>query len=422
MLSMIPRYQHPEVARLWSDGEQYKQWLLIGRTVVHVQGEHGIIDPAVAQSIIDCGVGPSDLGEPEVLLIQKLEQTTGHDVAAFLQWWRAQLGENARFTHLGLTSSDLVDTALGMRFAELEPEYWRTIDRLQNRLTDLIRIYAQTPVLAYTHGQPAEPTTLGIRAQGWHGMLNRASARLSVAWGAMRIGKLSGPVGTYAHNPTGVELAVSLLLGLQPHGPGASQVVPRDRMAHWASCAAQLVQVLAKVGTDFRLMAHRGEVVEGWPEGRVGSSAMPHKKNPVTAEKLSGLARLAAGYAAMLQPVDLWDERDISHSSVERVAVPDLLHVLFHAMEAASGLMNSAWNEQVMQANLDRAGVLPYTAWYARQSMAQGFSPEEARRHANIWAEHFNPLADPPFTEPPTPLDMVRNHPMMSGLTPRQHP
>lgn len=419
---MIPRYQHPEVARLWSDEEQYKQWLLIERTVVHVQGENGTIPPGAAERIVDSGPSPEDIDGGAVANIRSRELETQHDVAAFLQWWRSNLRDEARFTHLGLTSSDLVDTALGLRFAELETHYWHAFDRLQGRLHDLMTIHAQTPVLGYTHGQPAEPTTLGIHVQQWYGMLNRASARLSNAWGQMRLAKLSGPVGTYAHNTTGTEIAVALLLGLQPHGPGASQVIPRDRMAHWASCAAGLVQVLAKVGTDFRLMAARGEVVEGWPEGRVGSSAMPHKKNPVTAEKLSGLARLAAGYAAMLQPVDLWDERDISHSSVERVAVPDLLHVLFHALEAASGLMHSAWNEQAMAENLKRAGVLPYTAWYARQSMAQGFSPDEARRHANIWAEHFDPQAEPPFTEPPAPLDMVRNHPLVSSLTPRQHP
>lgn len=415
---MDPRYQHPAVADLFTLEQQYKLWLEISRTVVHVQAEQGTI-PAKPGNAILANVAPVDVDATDVEIILRYERETQHDVAAFLKWWRETLGPNAaRHTHLGLTSSDLVDTTMGIRFAQLEAHWWKTITPLESTLYDLMRDEAGTLCLGFTHGQPAEPTSLGIRAQQWQGMVLRSAARLAQAWSAMRICKLSGPVGTYAHNPTGVEMAVALLLGLEPHGPGASQVVPRDRLAHWASCAAQFVQVLAKIAIDFRLMARRAEVSEGWPEGRIGSSAMPHKVNPVKAEQLAGLARLAAGYAQMLQPVDLWEERDISHSSVERVAVPDLLHLVFYACEQATALLRDAnWNREVMRSNLDGAGRLPYSAWRMFAIQRGGATPEQARRDAARWAHGLDDLPDGP-----TPERLLASHPLTARLSAEQLP
>jgi adenylosuccinate lyase len=417
---MDPRYQHPAVAELFTPEAIYRQWLNVGRTVVHVQTERGEI-PAKAGNAILAGVAPIDIDAQDVAEIQRLEQETRHDVAAFLKWWRNSLGPNAaRHIHLGLTSSDLVDTAMGLRFAELEQVWWRTANELEILLLDLVHDHKATVCLGFTHGQPAEPTSLGIRASQWNGMVTRSAARLSQAWNAMRIAKLSGPVGTYAHNPTGTEISVALLLGLEPHGAGASQIVPRDRLAHWASCATGMVQALAKIAIDFRLMARRAEVSEGWPEGRIGSSAMPHKVNPVTAEKLAGMARLAAGYASMLQPVDLWEERDISHSSVERVAVPDLLHVLLYSVEQATSLLRDAnWQYEVMRSNLRGAGALPYSAWYMLELQRKhGFPPDEARQGAAEWARHY----DGRGTVHPTPEQMLRNHPLTARLVDEQPP
>lgn len=415
---MDPRYQDEHVLNLWSTTTRHQHWLTIGRTVVDVQARVlGTIPRDAAERILNDGPGV-DEHWPRVRSenILDLEQVTRHDVAAFLQWWRSKLGDDARWVHFGLTSSDLVDTAAGLRFVGIRDRIWQATEDLLEALGVLVRRHGRTPVLGHTHGQPAEPTSLGIRADGWFRMVSRCVGRLWMFWNGLEVAKLSGPVGTYAHNGPDLEQWVASQLGLRPAGPGHTQVVARDALAAWATATAQLVGAIGKLAVDFRLMAHRGEVSEGWPDGRVGSSAMPHKVNPVTAEKIGGMVRLAHGYASMLQPVDLWDERDISHSSVERVAVPDLLHTLLHALNSAVDLLTHAqWDTGRMRRNLADAGKLPYTAWYALEAARDGLGPEAARAEAVKWATMRD---DGQLTLAPGPHHLLRHHPVFRSGNP----
>lgn len=408
---MDPRYEIAIVSETFRPRNRYALWLEVGHAVVKAQAKLGMVPQDAADHIVGV-LHPDDLGSSHVSRIEKWERKTDHDVAAFLSWWESACGPgHGRWVGYGLTSSDLVETALGLQFKNLEYTFESFSGELERWLKSTAKIHTDTPLLGRTHGQPAEPTTLGLRLRQWQGMIHRSRLALSLAWNEMKVCKISGPVGTFSLNPLEVEHAVSNELGLYAVGHTSTQVVPRDRMARWASAAAQTVAVCAKIGVDFRLMASRGEVQEHWPQERIGSSAMPHKRNPVKAERLAGLSRLAAGYAAMLQPVDLWEERDISHSSVERVAIPDLMHVLFFALDQAHGLLSKArWDEEVMANGLLATDRLPYTSRIAMGHVGGGASRSSARQAAMEWADG---AIDPPR---PTWFEMVRNHPNMKPV------
>jgi len=410
VIDMDERYQTSWVSCEWTALRQYQLWLTVGRQVVAAQGKTGVIPRQAAESILT-GVTPDSLTSRDVTAIRKVEQTTGHDVAAFLQWWERQHPKPAgRYVGYGLTSSDLVDTALGLRFKATLPEVESQLAELRTLLVERAKRYATTALVGRTHGQVAELTTLGLRFNQWAEAVRRTSQRLDDAWQQMCFCKLSGPVGTYSHNPPEVEREVARALGLWAVGDQSTQIAPRDLLAAWATAAAQVVAVCSKIGLDFRLMASRGEVSENWPEGRVGSSAMPHKRNPVRAERLAGLARLAHGYAQMLQPLDLWEDRDISHSSVERVAIPDLMHVVTFAVGETRDLLERAWWDPGRMADLRvEAGRLLSTATVALIRVDEGLSRGAARKAAQTWAGDYN-LA--PFGLAPAGIDSI-HHPLV---------
>lgn len=349
---MIPRYSEPLVTSLWSDTWTYGAWYQIETTVLYAQRLRQIVPfQAVSELLMHLVmIKPPDLQDQ----IREAEKRTKHDVAAFLECMRDS-APNGQWLHYGLTSSDLVDTAQGMRFNVLRGATQATVGNLLQALQRWST--HEVMVVGRTHGQPAEPISVGARADHWAANLRRATANLIVETNNMRVAKLSGPVGTFAHNPPELEVDVALSLGLTPAGAGASQIVPRAVLAAWASAAATVVSCCAKVAMDLRLMNLMGEV--HWPkaEGQVGSSSMEHKTNPIVAEQIGGLARLAQGYAAMLQPLDLWLERDISHSSVERVAVPDLWHVLFRALDQTIDMLDTGkLHQAIITSNLEENG------------------------------------------------------------------
>jgi len=339
---MDTRYQHPQVTDLWSREWTLDAWWRIEQALARAQsdtftGPDQLSPPAIDRRFIfETKIDFTDAVEE----IDKIEERTRHDVAAFLQFVRSRVpAQSARWIHFGLTSSDLVDTAQALRFKYM----LGTLRPALSILSDAIAWWRDSKqmVLGRTHGQPAEPISMGMRAEHWYSLYNSAEDWLIGATDDMVFGKMSGPVGNFAHNSPWIESRVMQELGLVGQGQGATQIVPRVRLARWATCAAQLVAVCAKIAMDMRLMLLLGEARELKGPGQVGSSAMAHKKNPIRAEKITGLQRVAAGYAGMLQPLDLWLERDISNSSVERIVVPDLWHVLMHVIEETTSMVRA---------------------------------------------------------------------------------
>lgn len=405
---MDPRYQHPRVTELYGPERTYSMWWTIEQAVAQAQREQIALDPDKQQQFREMAVITDNtlvFDEEDVQAIAAIEARTKHDVAAFLEFVRKSpwIGEQSgRWVHFGLTSSDVVDTAQALRFKWLEPQMETALLALQRQVNEWCN--RDQAILGRTHGEPAEPMTIGMRARHWLRMLNSAGDRLQAATGDMQFAKTSGPVGSYAHNGPWIESRVAQQLGLASHGPGASQIIPRVNLANWASCASQVVSVCAKIAMDVRLMLLLGEGYLVRPADQVGSSSMAHKTNPIRAEKITGLQRVAAAYASMLQPLDLWLERDISNSSVERIAVPDLWHVLLHVM-GETYLLLDYFNLRI-EATLaiGQAGGKPYVSRATLEAIRAGHSASYARAEALAF-----PL--PPSTEQHPEAWFFRNWP-----------
>lgn len=381
---MDRRYQDPLVTALWGPEWTYDAWWKIEQAIIRAQIENDIVDEEEASPLVNNPSQPSFhlFTSPTFREIDEEEARTKHDVAAFVNVMREWWGEpHARWIHYGVTSSDLVDTAQALRFAALGP----ILNASTTGLIDALAPWQEnrTPVLGRTHGQAAEPTSIAVRASHWSALVAPAYGRLLGATLPLRMAKIAGPVGTYAYNPPEVEIAVAAELKLMPQIRGASQISPRGNLAHWANCVAEFVHACGKIAMDLRLMNLLGEAAEPKAEGQVGSSSMAHKNNPIRAEQITGLQRVVAGYASMLQPLDLWLERDISNSSVERIAVPDLWHLLLHVVgQTAELLRRTEPNEYMMQHNIDEAC---NQAWVAKNTITRienGETAEEARANA----------------------------------------
>lgn len=382
------RYSHPKIARLWSREWTYQTWLAIEALVSDHQGKMGLI-PRPQDRLVKRMqelVWATDW-DAAIQEIDRIEEQARHDVVAFLQWARGAVlpgvycdSGSERWIHFGLTSSDVVDTAQGMRF---QTAHKILLDELGDMMEELVHWTGDTtPLLGRTHGQIAE--LIEFRARAWHWLteVSYPAADLSRDTIRMAYCKLSGPVGTYSHNPPKLEAAVAKDLQLRPVGAGASQIGPRAPLAAWANSAAQLVSACAKIAHDIRLMHLTDEATVPFAVDQVGSSSMAHKKNPVQAEQVAGLARLARGYAAMLQPIDLWLERDMSHSSVERIAVPDLWHVTLHAVRQTRAILSSLKLDQWRINEGIESTIYPLVARNTLRHIVSGKSVDEARQLA----------------------------------------
>jgi adenylosuccinate lyase len=379
---MIPRYSHPTVTEQFSATQTYSDWLHVELATLIAQTNQGVLPECKFSDVLAEQVASLQIDESAVADIAGRERWTGHDVAAFLQWLRAQV-DQGQWLHFGLTSSDLVDTAQGMRFRRLHRPMLVQLGDLTSTLAQWTN--ADLPMLGVTHGQAAEPTSLRARAWHWLSYIESPVVHLSTLTRRMQVCKLSGPVGTYAHNPSSVEGEVAAHLELIPQGPGASQIVPRSNLAMWASTVATLLSAYSKIATDLRLLATMDEAYWVRSKEHVASSAFAHKNNPIEAEQMVGFAQMARGFAAMLQPLDLWLERDISHSSVERVAVPDLWHLLFTATERMTKMLapeNLVFRPLITEQHLyDRAN----EAWTHKKTLAairDGMGYDQARDFA----------------------------------------
>ncbi len=353
---MIPRYSRKEMSSLWSDVARMRRWRDVELAALEGMVEHGI---APREALQECLARAGDFTEADVARIEEIERTTKHDVIAFLTFMEERIGPSARWLHLGMTSSDVLDTSLGMTLRDAADLILQGVGRAMAAVEKRAFEHKRTVMMGRSHGIHAEPITFGHKLAIWYDELRRAEARLLRARDVIAVGKISGAVGTFAHLPPAVEVHACKKLGLSP-APASSQVVQRDRHAEFFSALALLGASLEKFAVEIRHLQRTEvrEAEEPFTPGQKGSSAMPHKRNPILSENLTGLARLLRGYAvSALDDVALWHERDISHSSVERVIGPDATIVADFMLHRFSGLMENlrVYPEQ-MQKNLELLG------------------------------------------------------------------
>ena len=314
---MIDRYSRPAMKRVWSDENKYGQWLQVELAVAEAWVEEGVIPEEDMARLREAKYNHQRMME--------IFETTRHDVTAFLTSVTENLGPEGRWLHLGMTSSDMLDTAQALQLVESGDLLLQDLDQAIQVLGEQSVKYKDTMMMGRTHGVHAEPITLGLKLAVWWEELRRQRARLVEACDSIRVGKISGAVGTHATIPPQVEDRVCARLGLQA-APISSQIVQRDRYAHFVSTLALIAASLEKFATEIRSLQRTEihELEEPFGQGQTGSSSMPHKRNPELAERICGLARLIRGHSVTaLENVALWGERDISHSSAERIILPD---------------------------------------------------------------------------------------------------
>ncbi|HEU4942146.1 MAG TPA: adenylosuccinate lyase [Gaiellaceae bacterium] len=332
---MIARYSRPAMARVWSDESKLTRWLEVELAALDGWAAVGAVPEEAAVEIRDRAVAPS----PE--RVAEIEERTQHDVAAFVDAVAEQLGPAGRWFHYGLTSSDVLDTALSLQVREAGGLILEGIDRAEGAVVEQAERHRGTLMIGRTHGVHAEPTTFGLKLAGWAFELDRSRGRVARALEGLRVGKLSGAVGTYAAIDPEVERLACERLGLEP-APSSTQILQRDRHAELLAALAVAAASLEKFALEIRHLARTEvrEVEEPFRRGQKGSSAMPHKKNPIVAERICGLARVVRGAAGVgLENVALWHERDITHSSAERVVIPDAFLALDYMLDRFAWLV-----------------------------------------------------------------------------------
>ena len=315
---MIPRYTREKMGALWSEEHKYQTWLQVEILACEAWAELGEIPRDAARQI-------KEKARIDMKRIDEIERETKHDVAAFVNQLEETVGEAGKYIHFGLTSYDIVDTALSLRLREAAQIIIADIDDLMEAIREKAFAHKETIMIGRTHGVHAEPITFGLKMALWFEELRRHRERMERARATVSVGKLSGAVGTFANAPPAVEEYVCKKLGLEP-APVSSQIIQRDRHAELFTTLALLASSIEKFAVEIRHL-QRTEVLEAeepFAEGQKGSSAMPHKRNPIGTENLSGLARLVrTNSLAAMEDIPLWHERDISHSSVERIIAPD---------------------------------------------------------------------------------------------------
>jgi adenylosuccinate lyase len=347
---VIRRYTLPEMGAIWSDEARFEHMLRVELAVSRAQARRGRV-PRDALAAIEARA-KVDVGR-----IEELERTTDHDVIAFVSQVAESIGPEGRYVHLGLTSSDVVDTALALQLRAAGELLVRDADRLLEVLVTRARAEAGTVMMGRTHSVHAEPTTFGLKLTGWAFEVDRGRRRLAEAIDEVATGKLSGPVGTYSHLEPEIEAEVMAELELRVD-QASTQIVQRDRHAAVLTAIAIVGGSLERFATEIRNLQHTeiGEVQEPFRAGQKGSSAMPHKRNPILSERVAGLARVLRGYASTaLENQPLWHERDISHSSAERVILPDATILLDYLLQKTTGLIRDlVVRPERMRENIER--------------------------------------------------------------------
>ena len=389
---MVPRYSRPEMTAIWSAQNRYRIWWQIEVFAADAMGKIGMI-PAGDAAKIRAAYDNDALGAIDVAAIDQIEAVTRHDVIAFLTWAGGKLGDERRWIHQGLTSSDVLDTALAVQLKQAADLLIADIDRLLTVLKQRALEHKLTPTIGRSHGIHAEPTTFGLKLAQAYAEFQRNRERLVAARDQVAICAISGAVGTFANVPPEVEAHVAAELGLTPE-PVSTQVIPRDRHAMFFATLAVIASSIERLATEIRHL-QRTEVLEAeefFSPGQKGSSAMPHKRNPVLSENLTGLARMIRSYALpAMEDVALWHERDISHSSVERFIGPDATITLDFALARLTQLIDKliVYPER-MRRNLDRMGGLVHSQRVLLALTQAGLSREDAyalvqRNAMKVW-------------------------------------
>ncbi len=411
---MIPRYTRPEMGRIWSDENKFRQWLAVELAATEVLAEQGLVPKEAARVI----VRKADF---DLRRIQEIEAEVKHDVIAFTTAVSEKIGPEARWLHYGLTSNDVVDTAQALQVKAASQVILNDLRQLQEVLRRRAFEFKDTPMAGRTHGVHAEPITFGLKLANWYAEVGRDLDRFERAAEDMRVGKFSGAVGNFAHLDPEVEEKICARLGLTA-APISSQVIQRDRHAHYLATLAVIASTLDKIATEIRHL-QRTEVREAeeyFSQAQKGSSAMPHKRNPITCEQISGLARVVRANAqAALENVPLWHERDISHSSVERIILPDSTILSDYLLSKTTQLIDTllVYPER-MRANLESTGGLIFSGQLLLDLVESGMSREQAyrlvQRHAmRAWrnGQSFRELvlSDPEVTSTAAGKDLERS-------------
>lgn len=410
---MINRYTRPEMGRVWSDENKFQKWLEVEIATAEAEAEAGLIPISAARAI-------RRKARFSVERVLEIERKVKHDVIAFTTNVAEHVGREARFLHFGLTSYDVVDTAQALQIREASAILLRGLGHLGEILKKRALEFRHTSMVGRTHGVHAEPITFGLKLALWYSENQRNTERLAYASEQMRVGKISGAVGTYSHLTPALEKKICAKLGLHA-APISSQIIQRDRHAFYVSTLAVAAASLEKIALEIRNLQRTEvrEVEEFFAPDQKGSSAMPHKRNPVTAEQICGLARVVRANAqAALEDVALWHERDISHSSVERVILPDSTILLDYMLEKTATLVETliVYPER-MRENLDLLKGLIFSGQLLLDLAAKGASREEAygwvqRNSMQVWEtrEDFRTLVerDPDVRRYLTPREIAR--------------
>jgi adenylosuccinate lyase len=388
---LIPRYTRPEMGRIWSEDNRFRTWLTVEVAATETLAEAGLVPKDAAKAI--CERAGFKLER-----IQEIEAEVRHDVIAFTTAVAEIVGPHARWFHYGLTSNDVVDTAQALLITQASAIIAEDLERLAEVLKRRAWEFKNTPQIGRTHGIHAEPITFGFKLANWYSETRRNIERFHAAAEGMRVGKFSGAVGTFAHLSPELEEKICARLGLKA-ADISSQVIQRDRHAHYLATLAVIASTLDKIATEIRHL-QRTEVREAeefFSEKQKGSSAMPHKRNPVTCEQISGLARVVRSNAqAAFENVPLWHERDISHSSVERVILPDSTTLVDYLLQKTTNLIDTMFvYPKRMMANLESTRGLVFSGQLLLDLVEHGVSREDAYRlvqgHAmRAWKEDLD--------------------------------
>ncbi len=388
---MIPRYTRAEMGRMWSEENRFRTWLKVEIAATETLAEAGIVPKQAARAI-------RDLADFRLERIREIEAEVRHDVIAFTTAVAEFVGPESRWFHYGLTSNDVVDTAQALLIHEASEIIAADLRELSDVLKRRAFEFKDTPMIGRTHGIHAEPITFGFKLANWYSETQRNIERFDRAAEDMRVGKFSGAVGTFAHLTPELEEKMCARLGLKAAAI-SSQVIQRDRHANYLATLAVIACTLDKIATEIRHLQRTEvrEVEEYFSEKQKGSSAMPHKRNPVTCEQISGLARVVRANAqAGFENVALWHERDISHSSVERVILPDSTSLTDYMLSKTTNLLDTMFvYPERMKANLESTGGLVFSGQLLLDLVEQGVSREDAYRlvqsHAmRSWKEGLN--------------------------------